>query len=110
MDELLINRTCAAQHFGLWAAESKWFMRTFNAIRSGMLKPVAQNCCDDAEKQPISKIDSSGIAHIGIIGMMTKGGSSFGGASTIDVRQAIRAAARDDTVKTILLHIDSPGA
>jgi signal peptide peptidase SppA len=44
---------------------------------------------------------------------MTKKESSasylFGGTSTVRTRQLLRAAAKDDDVKVILLHIDSPG-
>ena len=40
------------------------------------------------------------------IGMMEK---TSGGVSSDDVRQAVNAAVADESVKTILLHIDSPG-
>jgi len=50
-----------------------------------------------------------GVARISIIGMMTKGVSSFGGTSTIRTRQALRKAVSDEAVEAILLSIDSPG-
>src|SRR5690606_31819803 len=42
-------------------------------------------------------------------GAMTKQGSSFGGASTVRTRRAIRSAAADKSVSAIMLLIDSPG-
>ncbi len=40
---------------------------------------------------------------------MTKAGSSLGGGSTVQARQAIRQAENDSKVKAIVLQIDSPG-
>lgn len=52
-------------------------------------------------------------AVISIEGPMTKKPTSmswlFGGCSTIEVRESIKAALNDDIVKRILLYIDSPG-
>jgi len=97
---------CAAQHFGPWMVEPYWFMQAVAAVRDGTFTPEAR--AGDAEVQPY-EVDASGIAQIGIYGQMTKGESSFGGTSTVRTRRLIREAARDDSVKAILLHIDSPG-
>ena len=111
--EDLLNKKCAAQHFGLWLAETDWFMQTFQAIRTGLMKPIEFHV---AAKEPATptpqvlyRLDTSGIAHIGIMGMMTKGTSSYGGTSTITTRQAVRQATIAEDVKAILLHIDSNG-
>lgn len=53
---------------------------------------------------------SGSTAVIDIRGSMTKGYSSWSsGTSTVRVRQAVRAAVKDDDVTSILLVIDSPG-
>jgi len=49
------------------------------------------------------------VAVISIAGQMTKGDSSFGGTSTVRTRQALRRAMADDSVRAVLLAIDSPG-
>jgi protease-4 len=90
-------------------AESEWFMRTFNAIKSGLLLPVPQSAKGKGEGTASYAVDPTGIAHIPLVGMMTKGGSSFGGASTTETRQFLRAAVKNNDVKAILLHVDTPG-
>lgn len=50
-----------------------------------------------------------GIAVLPIADTMMKGRSKYGGTSTLDVRQAIRAAASNDAIRGILLHVSSPG-
>jgi protease-4 len=50
-----------------------------------------------------------GVAVISIDGPMMKGRSKYGGNSTLDTRQRIREALRDDAVKAALIRIDSPG-
>lgn len=54
-----------------------------------------------------------GVAVIEVMGVLTKGLSFFsflfGGTSTRDVSVALAAALKDDAVKSIILHIDSPG-
>lgn len=57
--------------------------------------------------------DSDGVAVISIQGALTKNRSWFtdatGGYATTDIKQAVEAAADDDSIKSILLKIDSPG-
>lgn len=51
-----------------------------------------------------------GVAIVSIVGPMTKSPTSFSSAcSTVKCRRQVRAAAKDDRVKAILLRIDSPG-
>lgn len=112
--ELPISRAlrehrCAAQHFGAWAIEPKWFASAMDAVKSGRWQPRAD--AGDGEEEADHKLYQlvDGIAIISIDGQMTKRGSSFGGCSTIKVREAVRAAAADWMVKAILMHICSPG-
>lgn len=60
------------------------------------------------EDKPYAMVGS--IAVISLIGAMTKKSTSFSsGASTIELRSLLRAAARDEDVTGILLRVDSPG-
>lgn len=109
MRELTIHQKCAAQHFGLWLAEPDWFSQSVQAVRSGVLQPKAQD--DEADTRNYENMFAieDGIAHIGIVGMMIKGVSKYGGTSSVNVRRRVRESAADPGVKAILLHIDSPG-
>ena len=101
---------CAGQHFGPWSVSLSWFGQAVQGVRSGMLRPRQLDDGDDVELPARPVVDvRGGIAVISIEGMMTKGGSSFGGCSTVAVRQAIRSAAMDDGVDGIMLVISSPG-
>jgi len=103
-------RRCAAQHFGLWMIDPTWFSRAVAAVKAGTLKPRADDLDGDFDDgRPLSEILDDGIGLIALHGQMTKGVSSFGGVSSVQARQAVRAFTRDGEVKVILLHIDSPG-
>jgi signal peptide peptidase SppA len=97
---------CAAQHFGVWAVEPKWFSQAVEAYKSGIL---AASKPKDAQEEFAYALDEAGLAHIQINGQITKGRSSFGGASAVMTRIALRQARADDGVKAVMLHIDSPG-
>lgn len=101
--------TCAAQHFGHWACEPKWLRQAIAAVQAGTWKPEAAKPTDPNGK-PYAMGGSNGdTAIISVSGQITKGRSSFGGASTVATRRALRAAAEDSGVKAILMVIDSPG-
>ena len=118
------TKSCAAQHFGPWMVDHKWFTQAVEAVRSGQWKPKqSKDEGGDEKKLPlVAEIGDeygtddecgyeirNGVAIIEIVGHMTRYGSSFGGCSTIEVRRAVRNAANDRFVKQILLYIDSPG-
>ncbi len=98
---------CAGQHFGPWSVAAGWFRSAAEAVRAGTMKPRAIGA-EGADVTPVSMTQGP-VAVITIDGMMTKGGSSFGGCSTVDVRQAVRAAAADPRVGGIMLIVSSPG-
>jgi len=107
----MLDARCAAQHFGAWAIESKWFQAALMSVRSGALKaqePSAAYDDEDEDSEELYQI-RDGIAVITVDGQMTKRGSSFGGCSTIQVRKALRQAADDWQVRGVMLHICSPG-
>lgn len=120
-----LNRPCAADHFGAWMIEPRWFKQAVGAIESGLWTPQAAHGPstpkesgvtvvhhgEDAEgrARPLYTFDGTGRAIIQIDGMMTKGESSFGGTSMIRTRLALRHAVANEAVRGIMLSIDSPG-
>jgi signal peptide peptidase SppA len=108
MNDSPVYQKCAAQHFGAWMIEPRWFQQAVNAVKAGTY--TAEAPADEPADKPAPMYQNAGgIARISLAGQMTKGGSSFGGASSVRMRQAVRAAVADDSVHSILLHIDSPG-
>jgi signal peptide peptidase SppA len=104
---------CAAQHFGPWMIETAWFERAVAAVKAGIFvahrpKAAAGEEEDDA-RSVAYRVTADGIAIVSIEGQMQKGDSSFGGTSTVRLRQAVRQAVRDPAVKGIMLLVDSPG-
>lgn len=97
---------CAAQHFGPWLIESEWLYSAVAAYNAGELPKVVE---DGETGRDLMAVTKDGIAIIPIVGPITKGVSSFGGASSILLRRSIRAAVSDPDVKGIMLKIDSPG-
>ncbi len=105
------EQRCASQHFGPWMIEPQWLTEAVSAVQTGLWQPKALDRGLDGESREriLYTINSDGIAMVSINGQMTKGVSSYGGASTIFVRNALRQATRDDDVNAILLVVDSPG-
>jgi len=75
-----------------------------NAIKAGIHPEI------EAKDHPgkFERINKK-VALININGVMMKGFSKFGGASTLEVRQQVRSAVKDSSIEKILLKIDSPG-
>lgn len=101
------TKACFHSHMGMWLMEPKIMGQMASAIRAGIAYE-AKIADLPAEATQIMTIVES-VAIIGIEGTLMKADSKFGGTSTIRVRQALRAAAEDDKITSILLHIDSPG-
>lgn len=113
---------CAAQHMGPWAVHPQWFAQAVAAVKAGTFKPNHQDGVEAAASDPnvVGEmsgdffkvryyIEPGGIARVPFFGQVTKGSSSFGGASSVWTRQSIRKAIDDDRITAILLHVDSPG-
>lgn len=101
---------CAAQHLGMWLIEPLWFREALAAVRDGVWSARANRDRDNEEEPERSyQVDGTGLALIGIDGQMMKGSSKFGGVNTLQVRRALRMAAKDPEVNGIMLAIDSPG-
>jgi signal peptide peptidase SppA len=124
--------TCWTNHLGIWAIEPFWFMQAVELFRHGCYNPppyaffverfsrkvwafksepetdqTVIAAYAEEERQPYQFAD--GVAVIPVEGPLTKARSKFGGASTLDIKRAVRAAIRDDQVNAILLHVESPG-
>ena len=99
---------CAAQHFGIWSVEPQWMSDAIFAVNSGVMKPLSQEELDARRSEPFA-VAPGGIAVVSIHDQITKGGSSFGGTSSLFARKAIRLAESDESINGIMLHIDSPG-
>jgi hypothetical protein len=96
---------CAAQHFGPWMVEPKWFAQAVSAVKAGTFQPDAPPTFESDGYA----ITPNGIAVVPVFGQMTKEDSSFGGCNSVRTRKAVRDAGSDPNVRAILLHIDSPG-
>lgn len=75
---------------------------------------IKDGLADDASRRGLPLQVASGMAIVRISGEIMKSASPmaqkvFGLSSSFDVKQAVRAAARDDDVKTIIMVVDSPG-
>jgi signal peptide peptidase SppA len=91
---------------GTWLAEPVWFSNFANAIKSGIHAETAIKSIDDSVEDAQTE---DGIAVIMVEGMMMKGSSKFGGTSTVGLRRQIRGIMADESVKRVLLHVDSGG-
>jgi len=105
--ERIEARRCADRLYGAWCVEPRWMLEAATAIKAG-LWPAVRSGDDDDDGEDGYEVHG-GIAVVDVCGKMTKGGSSFGGCSTVRLRAALRRAAEDDEVSGILLRIDSPG-
>lgn len=111
------SRQCFANHLAAqWAIEPGWAERMLAQIKATGLPPARAMEDDDrvlddkaADEFRGARDIRNGVSIINIDGAMAKFDSSLGGANTVRIRAAVRAAVRDDTVGAILLRADSPG-
>lgn len=104
---------CFSSHMGFWMVESTRFTNIVQAIVSGVAKekPMAEvQAASSSKESAIEGVTvKSGIAFLQLEGVMQKGFSKYGGASTIELRKQIRAAVESKDVEQILLSVDTPG-
>jgi signal peptide peptidase SppA len=101
---------CWSNHLGLWCIEPLWFTQAVALYKAGLytLQPEAADSPRGREMRPYDVVD--GIAIVPVQGPLSKHGSmKFGEGSTVQMRQLIRAASRDDAVEKLMLHVYSPG-
>lgn len=110
MANTLHNPKCFHQHIGMWMAHPKWLTGAVNAVQDGTMPVRHTQETDVVDPSTSMRMDIDNIALINVSGAIMKGDSKFEGTvSSIRLRQEIRDAARDDSIKGILLNIDSPG-
>lgn len=106
------NKQCFNNHMGPWLIEPKWFSNAVNAIKQGIypMRPVAAEKVVNQYGDLLYSLSPEGVATISLSGVMMKHESKFSDTvSTVRMRQALRTAANDDKVLSIVLMIDSPG-
>lgn len=103
-DDCTFDPECAARHITDWLLEPSFACRAVAMIRSGTWAAETSHRGGD-----ILFMVEDGIATIPINGPMMKGDSKFGGTNSLRTRRAIRRAASDESVRGIMLQIDSPG-
>lgn len=105
---------CRAHHMGLYAMVPEYLEDAVSQIRAGLWKPwndqkqVAGSESTEARPGRLS-VTNDGIGLVVMSGAFVKGASKYSNADTTQARRMIREAARDDSVRGILLLIDSPG-
>jgi len=107
----------ADQYVGVWSIlESHANALMQQAQQINIQLHLEQNATPDrqaaiaAQASSDLNITREGVAVIELTGSLTKQASSFASSrSTVAARRSVRAAANDDSVIGILLHIDSPG-
>lgn len=111
--ESLHNPKCFNSHMGVWVAKPAVIESKKILIQRGQLKAVSPKRKMRKENQ--TELESLGVqvvnrvAIIAIDDVMMKQASKFGGVSTTLVRRKLRAAARENEIRSIILYIDSPG-
>ena len=98
------------QYFGVWAIHDGMFLNAVEHFKSMDMSKHIDMARGAAYTEDEKYAVSDGVAVIPIIGALTKYDSSISeGPSMLRLVKAIRAAAKDASVKSILLHVDSPG-
>lgn len=102
------------QWLGIWAMREQEFHATAEMVRGINLSLHLAGPAPEAAREIAADnsfaVTSDGVALIEIRGRMQKQQSSMGSAaSTVAVRQQIRAAVRSEDVRAILMVVDSPG-
>lgn len=111
---------CFSSHMGIWLMHPARLMAAVGLAKSGTLpeaEPVKMGAYTmeaaarivTTNAGGIYAVHPNGMATVSIQGSITKGASKFGGTSSVAARQAVRAAAADNDVRGIMLHVDSPG-
>lgn len=106
----LMERDCLQQHLGVWCLEPQSAAQLYHTIEQGDLETLVERAQAQERPELMEEVAYFGqTAIVPISGSLTKGKSSLGGTSTVEVRRVLDRLAKDDEVGSIVLHIDSPG-
>lgn len=95
---------------GNWAIAETEGMALHEKIQGiDLLDHMAKNSGANAPKQEVQQSLTDGIAVVDVVGVLQRARTSLGGTSTVMLRQTIKNLAADQSVKAIMLRIDSPG-
>ena len=102
------NTKCFMSHLGEYMIEIGHFNQIANMVLSNTVVVEANQ-----GGIPVGELEThqteAGTLIIPISGMLMRNASSMGGTSTTMVKKTLRNAMSDESVKAVLLHIDSPG-
>ncbi len=103
-----------AQFAGVWAIQPEAIetaVETLNGLnlRDHVTMSRAFRMPNTRYTSAAYPVIATDVAVLQILGPITKGGSSLGGASSVALRRQVRHAADDDRIRAILFIIDSPG-
>ena len=102
------NKKCFMSHMGKWLMDEMHFNQLRSVILSEKVVIQAQDGEDD-EKDMTLLLLTNGILVMNVEGTIMKAESSFGGTSSVRMRQNLREAAANPQVRGIMLNISSPG-
>jgi signal peptide peptidase SppA len=105
------NKRCFLSYMGVWMMDELRFKQLSSLILRDKIVIQAQQGGESVgfPSDAITQQTESGVLIIPISGIIMRKESKFGGTSTIKVKEVIRNAIEDPSVKGILLDIDSPG-
>lgn len=100
-----------ADYAGVWAIEPQAGSALLERVKSIDLAAHVATSRASYQRTEFrtTQIGKSKIAVIPIAGSMMKAATSFGGASTVEIRRQIREAAGEESITSIAIMIDSPG-
>lgn len=123
-EDSIHNRACFLSHLGEWMMKEDEFVSLSSLIISGMIKLPERNVAQDeiiggpatnslhgkttGEDRTVF-LEAIGILIVPITGMTMPKESKHGGTSTIRLRNIMKLAMIDPTVRAVMLKIDSPG-
>lgn len=110
MPDELQGRDCFSMHTGIWCVEPQTANQLKQALQNGDLEALVEKAQQADEPELMDKVVRRGsVAIVPISGSLTKGKSSLGGTSTVEVRKVLGSLSQDNETEEIILHIDSPG-
>ena len=98
------KKSCFTSYMGSWLMEPRMLSHCVASVKAGILDNGPREESSDGALHV-----EDGVAIISMFGPMMKAESKFGGCSTIKTRQLVRAAVADESVKEILIVMESGG-
>lgn len=102
---------CVSSHCGVYACRADEINTMYRLIQSGTVHTKSAAELEEARQAPaLYEVTPEGVAIIPVSGIMQRSESKFGGvASTVRLRNMMRSVRKDDSVRGVMLRVDSPG-